>query len=107
MEPGGQGADVLRNRGEVEPVKVDQLQHRAASKVGEGVQVPARAAQHLQLVQGGQVDEGVRMVKVDRVTPQLHLLQVLQMGEHTAGYGGNSVACKCAENINLEKKERF
>ena len=83
---------------------MDQLQHRATSKVGEGVEVPARAAQHLQLVQGGQVDEGVRMVKVDRVTPQLHLLQILQMGEHTAGDGGNGVACKCAENISLEKR---
>ena len=53
MEPGRQGADVLRNRGEVEPVKVDQLQQWAAGQVGEGVEVPARAAQHLQLVQGG------------------------------------------------------
>ena len=102
MEPGRQGADVLRNRGEVEPVKVDQLQHGAAGQVGEGVQVPARAAQHLQLVQGGQMREGVRMVKVDRVTPQLHLLQIWQMGENTRGDGGDSIACKCAENINLE-----
>ena len=47
------------------------------------------------------MDEGVRVVKVDRVTPQLHLLQVLQIGEHTAGDGGNGVACKCAENIKL------
>ena len=80
---------------------MDQLQHGAAGQVGEGVEVPAWAAQHLQLVQGRQVDEGVRVVKVDRVTPQLHLLQVLQIGEHTTRDGGNGVACKCAENINL------
>ena len=80
---------------------MDQLQQGAARQVGEGVEA-AGAAQHLQLVQGGQVGEGVRVVEVDRVAPQLNLLQILQVGEDSAGDGVNGVTCECAEKGNLE-----
>ena len=103
MKPGGCGAQIGWDRGQVEPVQVDQLQQGAPGQVGEGVEAPG-AAQHLQLVQGGQVGEGVRVVEVDRVAPQLNLLQILQVGENTAGDGGNGVTCKCAEKGNLDYK---
>ena len=103
MKPGGHGAQICGNRGQVEPVQVDQLQQGAPGQVGEGVEAPG-AAQHLQLVQGWQVGEGVRVVEVDRVAPQLNLLQILEMGENTAGDGVNGVTCKCAENSNLENR---
>ena len=99
MQPRGEGAQVGGDRGEVEPVQVDQLQPGAPGQVGEGVG-PAGAAQHLQLVQRGQVGEGVRVVEVDRVASQLNLLQVLQVGEDTTGDVINGVAGQCAENIN-------
>ena len=103
MKPGGCGAEICWDRGQVEPVQVDQLQQGAARQVGEGVEAPG-AAKHLQLVQGGQVGEGVRVVEVDRVAPQLNLLQILQVGEDSAGDGVNGVTCECAEKGNLENK---